>query len=556
MKNVKEGIVARLRHTLEHYPQLSPPDPYDALLSVCQKLDAIQAVGVKPIPLESRILGTFDAQSKTFTWNQQISKKKRTVTDSTWDTESPGPGNTLKPVQITYTVEDYFFTANAVLVNLVVNLVNNDSTSVIFTIGNQTTTAPEGASSVSLKGLFFGQVEFVLIVGNSGAFETVRVDRPESISTGCLLVPALPVAIVYQPPADGTGQFAMLEAAGATVSNITSTDIGNPESSKLDTLDVAAFTLKNISDLAGLADEGAVAAVGQLIADNLEFASNQQDNAVFMRVNTTSTLEIVSATETRFFSTPTLGPGDGDVIVYLRDALFAFVNHDGDVFIVPLGYRGLTPTPVTAASLKPGAENPPDLPDDVRAALLELDPVASGRPNAVTDAKRFDYVGQFVLPDGVRESFSKIHTIQNSTVAQQTFIEKTPKGDEVGLSFGPSSGTSAGQTVTVTLDVTGPCDFEIYYDRLFGTFAYRDLQAQSYASKAQYKGVLTDETGVPLPGQMVTIEQGGHLVSTITNDAGQYIIRSSTLEPGAAHLLVPSNEPEPKRQKVDLRYHR
>ena len=209
------------------------PDPYDDILAVCQKLSAIQPVTVEPLPLQVVQLGTYDAMANTFTWDPNIHTETHTETTI----EPPGDG-ILHPHPVTTTITTYSFKSMAVTVVLQVSIVNNPTNdphgqNVTFYIGSPGGTpqpaavVPPGTPIVSAEGPFSGDVQFILIAANrtTGPGGTVHADRSgfsdfrgSVQQPGCVVVPALPVAIAYQPPTtSGRGEFNSTQSTGATI---------------------------------------------------------------------------------------------------------------------------------------------------------------------------------------------------------------------------------------------------------------------------------------------------------------------------------------------------
>jgi hypothetical protein len=123
-------------------------------------------------------------------------------------------------------------------------------------------------------------------------------------------------------------------------------------------------------------------------------------------------------------------------------------------------------------------------------------------------------------------------------------------GQVVGVILGASRGTSQSNTIQACLDVTGPVDFEIWYDQLFDTFAYRDLSPMQ-SSAVSFEGTLPP-SNLPLLGQQVTLMQNGLSVTTLTDAQGHYLVRSPSLQPGPAQLLLPTGGGSPITQAISL----
>ncbi len=533
-------------------------DPYDDILAVCQKLNAIQPVTVAPVPLQAVQLGTFDASTGTFTWNSSLPLETK-------EDEIPGdPAGQKLPTEVTTMV--YHFNAEAVAVRLSVDLVNNAS-GTIFTVGDQTAFGPPTSTVVSVEAPFSGTLLFTLTSGNHRAggrvdathiiYFGINVDRSHFSDfsgslqqPGCVVVPALPIAIVYQPPTEnGKGEFDSTQSTGVSINSVSgSSSTSGPGT--LAGINVAIQALQTIAGIASLAG-GYAAAVGGIASALAQFLSKfAGSNTVSMEVDNLHTLELTFTQENKFFSAPELGPGLGDQIVYLQDATFAVYGINGNFSYVPLGYRELTPAVVSAASLQPGATQPANLPDDIRAQLLALDPVASGNPDGVTDTSRYSFVKEFTLPPHTEQDWCWSYTKKTSTVQQMQFTETNESGQVVRVVIGGSGGMSQANTVSTCLNVKGPVDFEIWYDHLFDTFAYRDL-SHMQSSTMSFEGTLP-ASGLPLLGQEVTVVQNGRAVTTLTDAQGHYLVSSSSLQPGPAQLLLPTSGGSPITQAINL----
>ena len=184
---------------------------------------------------------------------------------------------------------------------------------------------------------------------------------------------------------------------------------------------------------------------------------------------------------------------------------------------------------------------PADLPESIKASLLALDPVASGDSNGVTDTSRYSFVEELTLPYQLEQDFCWSFTTAVSTAGPKLISETNSDGQVVNVVLGPSRGTSQASTIKTCLNVTGPAHFEIWYDSLFDTFAYRDIQqvqSNTITNAVSFEGTL-DQSQSPLKGQVVTLVQNGRRVSTLTDAQGHYVLHSPSLQPGLAELLLP-----------------
>jgi hypothetical protein len=524
-------------------------DPYDAILQFCQQISGQQPAGVQLNPMETVVLGIYDPTSG-FTWDPSVLTK----THVEWEV-IPANDGSLKPQHVKETFTDYYVNVTAISITLQVNLVNNPMSVVFNAKGNIAVAAPN-ATMVTVTGPFSGEVDFAFTAGVPQGGLSVTVNRPHFMQIGCVSVPALPIAIVYQPPVtDGNGEFDTSQSVGAVVTQmgLSSGIAGDSSGSSLEGLDGAILALKEVADSATAAgDEGAaVAAISQFLADALEALGGASDpsGGTSLEVDPYHTVETIFTTENRFYSSSQLGPGTGDVLVYLQDATFAFYNYDGETTIVPLGYRGDGPMAVPASSLMPGAAQPADLPDSARASLLALDPVASGQPNEMATSNRFSYVRDFVQDFALKQDFCWDHTVQATTQTLQ--LTYSDNGQIVDMTLG-QAGESQTRTINTCVSATGPFHFEVWYDNLFGTFAYRDLSHIPSGSMMAYSGTAYFDRAhsQPMSRQAVTLEQNGHRVTTFTDERGRYAARAAWLQPGGADLILPSKDASPHRQSI------
>lgn len=536
-------------------------DPYARVQALCAKLNSQPPIVVQPTLEDTITIGTYTPSGDLFRWSLPY-------TTQTVEEEVPGPDG--KSHYQEETEKSYYAVTRAPMVHLAVALRYNTGP-VDFTVssGNQTVhaTAPAGAPMVTVTGNFSGATSFTIVPSGQPirhGYEpfdlryTLGLDHPESLSTGCVVIPALPVAVVYQPPTQtGRGTFDLSDSTGAELSSLSSSTTGNASGgpggfTTLGGLSAIAHIGADLMALAG-PEASTAASVTAGIADLLSVADTEFSKAdptvtTRLEVTSTHTLEVVSTTYSRFYSAPALGPGLGDGIVYLHDATFAFVNHDGEVSFVPLGYRGLTPTLIPAATLLPNSTTPADLSPSVRAVLLSYDPVASGSPTApLFNTARYADIGEFTQPYTVEQVLGASYTVNNGTGSGTTnSTEINDDGSIVATSLSSANSEFQARTVSTSVDVTGPVDFEIYYDTLMGTFAYRTLERGAALAKDAFKGSslslsgkMLDLRGRPLANRPVTLVQGNRRITTLTRSDGTYLIFSKTLRRGFATIIIP-----------------
>jgi hypothetical protein len=328
-------------------------------------------------------------------------------------------------------------------------------------------------------------------------------------------------------------------------------------------LNTTATAFKGLSAVLGAA--GALGAGGVGTAGSAAGAlgtlfefyySNSGDEQQYvMQVNSSKRIEFVSTTEYSYDSDPKLGAGDGDVIVYLRDATFVQYRLNSDMVLVPIGYKGLAPEPVPASALRVGASNPPLLSDQVRASLLALDPVAGIGANPKGNPSRFAYVGEIAYAYSNAWTISIKYEEQSELTKDRPWLTFDREGKMTWIVYGNSDSALSQRSSKATLHITGPANFSVYYDRLFGTFAFADPSQGSLPTRlaATIGGTLMMGTNAPLRRQVVAIRQGNNKVYSITDDQGHYAVTSASLEAGQAEVLTSSPSNDARRILVNLR---
>jgi hypothetical protein len=76
---------------------------------------------------------------------------------------------------------------------------------------------------------------------------------------------------------------------------------------------------------------------------------------------------------------------------------------------------------------------------------------------------------------------------------------------------------------------------EVYYDRAFGTFAFRQVPVNS---QPIFSSIATDPSGHPISGALVSLMTGNQKFTTRTDAQGRYAFRAATLKPGRGTLLL------------------
>ena len=449
---------------------------------ICQQITGMNSPLVIPVtPSDDILLGTYDARVRAFTWGPGFRVITKIIPP---DPNDPGR---LKPTRIT---EHHL--GKGLIGSVSVQLVNN-GTGLGLQANQTTSVVPPGVSRATVRGPFSGSVGFEFHQeGQVIAGDTLLLDVEHGGATAeaaCVVVPALPVAVIYQPPISGAnGTLLTDDTTGISLTKITSDAMPTTEATSASALigTIGDFVSAVGGVIAGATDVGEEDVSGTLTAIGASLTAIKDvipgPGLWGFEVTDSQTTEVTASVGQSWSSSAELGPGNGDLILYLRNVYFAAVRLAREdpttgtevthTMVTPLGFEGTGPLDVLASRLKPGAADPPpDLTPDMRNYLLTFDPVASGNAQAVGQSSRYSFVQRFVeMNPGVKRTLSWSYTINTTAIEE---LHSIPDSD-TGLSGGFASKYSRqGRTVTTELEATGPFSFDVYYDSLFGTFAFR-----------------------------------------------------------------------------------
>lgn len=300
-----------------------------------------------------------------------------------------------------------------------------------------------------------------------------------------------------------------------------------------------------------------------------------------------------------------LGPGLGDVILYQRDVRVAWVGSNKGAYLVLMpnpdnsygsfAYHSVRelladraeligkPAPATCVPNKQG-QAPAGCGSrtgaDLRTieALLRIDPFVDKdfhvNPDAELDPKRFAWTPSITL-NGGEYPFAIEHEVSSEdTEAVTLFSNITHEASKGFLSFtgyGPDANRTVvtsikhtvskthavGDTITVMLDLFADASdlytFDVFYDRAFGTFAFK----RDPATEDRVSGTAVDPAGRPRPFAKVKLTAAnGRTFITRTDADGKFRFRSSHLAPGAVTITAEGATPIRARltpAKLDLK---
>jgi hypothetical protein len=507
---------------------------------VYQAIKNLESTFPLPAPYFTVDVGTFDATSGTFvglTTTSEfdpeplphgphdhphnppprfVSERRIVVTiDATWHqtiTIEPAPHVKLAPVLVKFSV-------------------TGTSSPWSVAVNGVTVTGSAGQSSVEVSVWDAPVANWSISAGGHQYADVVWFQRPpagpESAAMGAFTIPVLPVAIVYAPPVDSLHQsvasYSTAQTVGSTVDIGLTTDVSSTvpvqATGYMGLISAFAGFLKlnaAILKASGAKDESDAFT---LISDQLGQVTSTQQTGITDGTDITMTL-IRSTNDALKASVVGGGPGSGDVLHFYRDVRMVWAYVGGELRLCPVTY---IQSFLTAAGLRnhPGTVH---LSANDAKALLHLDPFTTAGQPLPTD--RFQLLETWEYGFGAVIS----HTITTTRETKQTTTHRSFTTDTQGWEPGPllkALGLGGSSTTTVTMTnatgdqtsttialeadlVSGPSDHfvvNIWYDQLFGTFAFEPLKP---TATARLTGSGT------APGQPVVLRAGGRIFRTVT----------------------------------------
>jgi hypothetical protein len=423
-------------------------------------------------------------------------------------------------------------------------------------------------------------VEVELSCGGMGTpivKEVVRfgITRPPLLGMGAYTMPVVPVAIVYEPPQDmnkkNTVTYTAVKSVGTTIKTSISTEdskaapasLGYDEAKDLGTgLAALGTTMATTAPMFGPAAPyiAGVAAVVKLISTGLGSHAVTDTDDTKVQNDHTVTLE---CSETDIYPTTLhLGPGLGDRIITRINARVAWnADPDGGItlYLLPGSTRKSFPVSLLLSELAtPSAPRSSGLDLETVQALVNLDPFAAGGPDADLHEPRFCKEGSWeVTWEG--EKHQAVHTMSEEDVSTSVNFKTRAEDQSPGwLSFlgigiteekhvkhtltcAGSRSVKIGESVTNAVEFNANADahetyrIQSYYDRVFGTFAFK---REPLGSTPAIAGRVIDPSGRPSARQLVTLQIGGRKYSTLTDRQGGYALRAADIPAAPGSLTV------------------
>jgi len=463
---------------------------------------------------------------------------------------------------------------DAYLVNLIIGLKNNTQGVMVNMPDHDIATiVPQGQPQFQMIAPFAGSVAFSLNSGGKTfSIPQVRTikkpDDPElyftqteffsinspqiRLGAGAFIVPALPIAIIYQPPWNEPQTLTEETMHAVTVKSHLSQTTDLLMKYEVHPLE---FLLKVLAIAAGAAtaSEGnaAMAKDAETIKKIIGFLEPIKGATLYkekvqniLSATAEHTVDVSLKFGITYPTTPTLGPGHGDTFVYLRDVLYVWGGHNDRLVLSPVAYRKVVVTSVANLRDNPLGSPPSPTPLD---EMLVLDPQSDPDAPVVLDPGRFFLVAtienelEVPIPDfNARYEFKESHLLaevsSSTTFKEQeaNFIAQFFGVEEEAITkstttYGTSQQLSKSAAREAHFTIPPKTQAEIYYDVLFGSFLIRKVDS---TPEPPLSGVWEDLSGRPVAYALIRLEVNGVPITTITDANGRFAFHSRRIRPG------------------------
>ena len=492
-----------------------------------------------PAPTGHLLVGTFDAANGEFTGHTD------TVVNS-FDPGDKGGGKHVNHEDIPAIV-----TVNGVDVGLFFEVKHRQGP-MTLTINGRTITKNQGNEIGTGVGMA-SQVDWSLSCNQRTSHGRLVINRPPVIGAGAFIVPVMPIAVLYEPPQDAgkrnSATYTQTRSMGTTVQM----GVGQESSVKQDATSTFDTTVQIKDDMnaagSAMAASGnpyvmAAGAAVKLIASGLGDSSATDTKGT--KVTERHKLSLTSMEQNGYTTSAHEGPGRGDRILFLKNARLVWLCNGGKLSVALLWYDG-TAT-MTVGFLKDNMDNgKTGLEADTIHSLLQLDPFVADGPEAKLTSPRYRKVDHYE-PNGGHDyhafSYQLAESDLKASARFSTHIQEDRKGWLSFLGIGIQDKTSTatltqshstqvkvGEKVAVRVDLYSKPDelyaVEAYYDRVFGTFAFKNVPIDR---ETALSGTVQDRNGKAMANQEVSILVGDERYTTRTDAQGRYQFHAPELK--------------------------
>ena len=513
-----------------------------------------------PIPQTTAtyVVGTFDAAFGRFTYSVPTYTEIDAV-----DTQEPRMP-IIKPRPPIKLTGGKLTSLNAENVILQFNVTNRQGRDFVLSVtGFPDVHAPQGQDFVTLNvGKASSIDQFTLKCGRTFMSQLGLIIDHQFVGAGAFILPALPVAIIYAPPADqsrkNTASFSFSNTTGTSFSLLSTkqSSSGTPDPQFNVPADLATAMQTIGQDLQKIPATQGVGSALSIVAGAVALIPKIfGQTTVTTTVGTTASKQHVvtlTLTEQQTVTTNAQsgGPGSGDLIFYLANVRLCWFANNGSVQLALLGWDHVASVS-TGLLRTQGAQSGLD-PATIQS-LLALDPFVAGGPDAPLPRPRFEYNTTFEINAGdwkLNDSYSFTQQDTNTSVQSSSIVTNTQAGwlsflgigpsqtgvNTVALSFSTATQNTVGRTIADTVDLfAGPTEVysvEVYADVIFGTFAFRSVPVGA----AVLSGTVLDNFNKPVPFAQVTLLNNGKRFVARADAQGRYAFHSTSIAAGNSSI--------------------
>lgn len=391
----------------------------------------------------------------------------------------------------TRTQEKPSITIDGVDAKLVFKWANNEGT-VTIRVGGRDHHFPASAKKATIDVGRARVAGWRISAGNRSLGDTLEIKRKHVLGVGAFRIKALPMAVVYEPPQDpGRANSATYSRSVAVDTKL---DVGFTSKSTTERkIAPDLISQQNMEKVLKAAakvflpaaekyiDLGAIVGETQKTVVDDESTENRTSQTVGFRQTVTHELGAH------------LGPGRGDAICVLKDAVFVWFDNGQRTQLSLIGDGGhFCPTVESLKNHTSGLLDPA-----TESALLPLDPFVTGGPGARLPSSRFAEIEPININSSELQTKEFAESLRAEQGVTETNARATTERIDAGLlarigvgpsesklvrtTVGTSNALTAGSTVTKTLTVklrtlraAQSSTIRAYYDRTFGTVALQD----------------------------------------------------------------------------------
>ena len=489
-----------------------------------------------PKTSETVVVGTFDQSHRTFSGLKSDRQYESTADVGDRNSQTyVGTGKGMKKI-IRKTVRNRVIIEtipapyiDAVQVMLEFKIVHPFVSYFYITINGKRHNADQNSQSIQVDAAGMKDISWSISCDGKTYSDKLSIVRPPVVGIGVFTVPAYPVLLLYEPPLPGVfgggspngetyAEYSSSTTYGTTVSTAITVESSETTHPKPEyTSEVKSFrdvgTLENITKglyytCKALALINPVFGKIAIYLKKAEKALNKIKNAagkikvsdIEGTIQTYEDTLSIAYTKRRKYSTRPFsgGPGDGDQIYYMKNAKFVWmVDNAGNCHLTLLGYECFD-AGIEVGQLKKYLNHPEitGLEPDIGASLLEIDTFVAGGAATELPEERFE----FIDPIDVRmlsgeQAYELSHEVtetkSKSIKAYNTRITDYRKGFLRFLGIGITQNREARiscaytekyiesqslkKTATLFYSI-GEGEYyviNIYYDKVFGTFAFQ-----------------------------------------------------------------------------------